>query len=96
MSIDVEQALFSVTDVGFAIPNPHFPSISNGWVSVCAALERPFQGTSDRQRQKSPSPAQRTSYDIAERFREHYNFLSAKKDGLGLRLMVEVVRALRH
>lgn len=67
--IDVEQALFSVTDVSFTVPNPHFPSISNSQVSVCTALERPFQGKSDRQRQKSPSPVQRTSYDIAERFR---------------------------
>lgn len=46
--IDVEQALFSVTDVSLSVPNPHFPSISNGRVSVCAASERPFQGTSDR------------------------------------------------
>lgn len=83
VSIDVEQALFSVTDVGFAVPNPHFPSISNGQVSVCTALERPLQGTSDRQRQKSPSPAQRTSYDIAERFKEHYNFLSIGKTDWG-------------
>lgn len=42
--IDVEQALFSVTDVSFAGPKPHFPSISNGQVSVCAALEGPSQG----------------------------------------------------
>lgn len=84
VSIDVEQALFSVTDVSFAVPNPHFPSISNGQVSVCAALDRPFQGTSDQQRQKSPSPAQRTSYDIAERFRGYYNFLSTSKKGWAL------------
>lgn len=42
--IDVEQALFSVTDVSFAVPKPHFPSISNGQVSVCTALEGPSQG----------------------------------------------------
>lgn len=82
--MDVEQALFSVTDVGFAVQNPHFPSISNGQVSVCTALECPFQGTSDRQRQKSPSPAQRTSYDIAERLRKYYNFLSTRKKSWGL------------
>lgn len=40
--IDVEQALFSVTDVSFAVQNPHFPSISNGQVSVCTASEGPF------------------------------------------------------
>lgn len=82
--IDVEQALFSVTDVSFAVQNPHFPSISNGQVSVCTALEGPLQGTSDRQRQKSPSQAQRTSYDIAESFRKYYNFLSTRKKDLGL------------
>ncbi len=82
--IDVEQALFSVTDVSFAVQNPHFPSISNGQVSVCTALEGPFQGTADRQRQKSPSQPKRTSYDIAERFRKYYNFLSTRKKDLGL------------
>lgn len=35
--IDVEQALFSVTHVGLAVQNPHFPSISNGQVSACTA-----------------------------------------------------------
>lgn len=39
--LDVEQALFSVTDVSFVVPNPHFSSISNGQVSVCNALEGP-------------------------------------------------------
>lgn len=48
--IDVEQALFSVTDVSFTVQNPHFPSISNGQVSVCTALEGTFQGTSDRKK----------------------------------------------
>lgn len=89
-------ALFSVTDVSFAVPNPHFPSISNGQVSVCAALDRPFQGTSDQQRQKSPSPAQRTSYDIAERFRGYYNFLSKWKKGWDWGFMGKVIRALGH
>lgn len=85
VSTDVEQALFSVTDVDFAVQNPHFPSISNGRVSVCAALEGTFQGTSDRQRQKSTSLVQRTSYDIAERFRKYYNFLSTRlKTAFGL------------
>lgn len=49
MPADVEQALFSVTDVSFDVPNPHFPSISNGQVSVCTALEGPSLGTSDPQ-----------------------------------------------
>lgn len=39
VSIEVEQALFSVTDVSFAVPNPHFRSISSFQVSVCTALE---------------------------------------------------------
>lgn len=61
-----------------------------GQVSVCAALEGPFQGTSDRQRQKSPSPLQRTSYATAERFRKYYNFLFARAKNPGLK--VEVCR----
>lgn len=81
--IDVEQDVFSVTDVSFAVQDPHFSSISNGQVSVCSALEGPFQWTSDRQRQKSPSLAQRTSYDIAERFRKYYNFLSTREKNWG-------------
>lgn len=77
--IDVEQALFSVTDVSFAVPNPYFPSISNGQVSVCNALEGLSQRIRDQQRQKSPSLAQRTSYDIVKRFSNNYNFLSVRR-----------------
>lgn len=82
--IDVEQALFSVTDVSLAVQNPHFPSISNGQVSACTSEEGPFQGTSDRQRQKSTSLAQSTYYDNAERFRKCYNFLLTRKKNWGL------------
>lgn len=46
---DVEQALFIVTDVSFAV-HPHFPSISNGRVSICT-LEDASQGKSDRHAQ---------------------------------------------
>lgn len=64
--IDVEQALFSVTDVSFAVPNPHFRSISKCQVSVCTTLQ--YKGLLRRHlrdKDRNPFfPAQRTSYDI--------------------------------
>lgn len=52
---DVEQALFIVTDVSFAV-HPHFPSISHGRVSICT-LEGAPRGESDRHRLICTSPA---------------------------------------